>query len=168
MSYAIEPLDAQVHIRDKFLNQHGSLQNYIRSIARQDADRDLARCFVLVEENKVIKGYYTLNNLSIPSAHWDDAFRKKYKLTYPAIPCTLIGRLAIDSSAQGKGLGEIMLFDSLKRAYDVSRTIASFAVVVDSIDQTAKDFYKKYEFHELTDSGRLYLPMKTIHNLITL
>lgn len=166
MSFVIEPLDTQVHIRDKFINQHGSLQNYIRSIARQDMDRDLARCFVLVDDDKVIKGYYTLNNLSIPSSHWDVAFRKNYKLTYQAIPCTLIGRLAIDSSMQGKGFGEILLFDSLKRAYDVSKTIASFAIVVDSIDLDAKNFYQKYEFHELMDTDRLYLPMKTIHNLI--
>ena len=167
MSYTIEPLDTQVHVRDKFINQHGSLQNYIRSIARQDMDRDLARCFVLVDDDKVIGGYYTLNNLSIPSSHWDVAFRKKNKLTYQTIPCTLIGRLAMDSSMQGKGYGEILLFDSLKRAYEVSKTIASFAVVVDSIDQAAKDFYKKYEFHELMDTDRLYLPMKTIHSLIS-
>lgn len=167
MGYTIESLDTQVHVRDKFINQYPSLQNYIRSVARQDVDRDLARCFVLIDKEKIIKGYYTLNNLSIPSAEWDPAFRKKYKLTYPAIPCTLIGRLAIDSSMQGKGLGGILLFDSLKRAYEVSKTIASFAVVVDSIDQTAKDFYKKYEFHELMDTDKLYLPMKTIHNLLS-
>ena len=95
MSYIIEPLNTQTHIRDRFVNQHASLQNYIRSIARQDIDRDLARCFVLVDNDKAIKGYYTLNNLSIPSTHWDDAFKKKYKLTYQAIPCTLIGRLAV-------------------------------------------------------------------------
>lgn len=166
MSFVIEPLDAKAHVRDKFTNQHPSLQNYIRSIARQDIDRDLARCFVLVEDDKVIKGYYTLNNLSIPSSHWDDAFRKKYKLTYQAIPCTLIGRLAMDSSMQGKGYGKILLIDSLKRAYDVSKTIASFAVVVYSIDQDAREFYKKYEFHELIDTDRLFLPMKTIHSLM--
>lgn len=166
MRYTIEQLDTQVHVRDKFVNQHASLQNYIRSMARQDVDRDLARCFVLVDEEKVIKGYYTLNNLSIPSSEWEPAFKKKYKLTYPAIPCTLIGRLATDTSIQGKGYGGILLFDSLKRAYDVSNTIASFAVVVDSIDKSAKDFYKKYEFHELRDTDRLYLPMRTIHNLL--
>jgi predicted GNAT family N-acyltransferase len=166
MSYKIEPLDTQVHIRIKFTNQHSSLQNYIRSFARQDIEKDLARCFVLVEVDKVIKGYYTLNNLSIPSSHWDEAFRKKYKLTYQVIPCTLIGRLAMDSNTQGKGYGKILLIDSLKRAYDVSKAIASFAVVVDSIDQAAKEFYKKYEFHELMDTDRLFLPMKTIHSLV--
>ena len=167
MSYRVERLDTKVHIRDQFINQHASLQNYIRSIARQDMDRDLARCFVLVDDDKVVKGYYTLNNLSIPSDHWDAAFKKRFKLTYQAIPCTLIGRLAIDRSLQGKRLGEFLLFDSLKRSYDVSKTIASFAIVVDAIDQKAKSFYQKYEFHELTDTDRLFLPMKTIHDLLS-
>jgi predicted GNAT family N-acyltransferase len=166
MSFIIEPLDAKVHLREKFTNQHPSLQNYIRSIARQDIERNLARCFVLVEDDKVIKGYYTLSNLSVPCSHWDEAFRKKYKLTYQSIPCTLIGRLAIDSSMQGKGYGEILLFDSIKRAYEVNKTIASFAVVVDALDQKAKEFYKKYEFHELMDTNRLFIPMKTIHDLL--
>lgn len=166
MRYFIEPLDVRVHIRDKFTNQHSSLQNYIRSIARQDVDRDLTRCFVLADEENVIKGYYTLNSLSVPASDWDPNFRKRYRLTYQTIPCTLIGRLAMDSSMQGKGYGEILLFDSLQRAYDVSKAIASFAVVVDSIDRHAKDFYKKYEFHELMNTDRLYLPMKTIHDLL--
>lgn len=166
MQFAIEPLDARVHVRDRFVNQHSSLQNYIRSVARQDADRDLARCFVLIDEESVIKGYYTLNNLSIPSFDWDPTVRKKYRLSYQAIPCTLIGRLAVDTSTQRKGYGEILLLDSLKRAYEASRTIASFAVVVDSIDQLAKDFYMKYEFRELMDTRRLFLPMKTIQELL--
>jgi ribosomal protein S18 acetylase RimI-like enzyme len=72
----------------------------------------------------------------------------------------------MDSNTQGKGYGKILLIDSLKRAYDVSKAIASFAVVVDSIDQAAKEFYKKYEFHELMDTDRLFLPMKTIHSLV--
>lgn len=165
MSYRIEPLDTRVHIREKFTNQHLSLQNYIRSIARQDADRDLARCFVLADTDNVIKGYYTLNNLSIPSSHWDEAFKKKYKLTYQVIPCTLIGRLALDTSLQGQGFGKILLMDSLHRTYDVSKIIASFAIVTDAIDDKARSFYKKYEFLELTDANRLYLPMKTIHAL---
>lgn len=165
MKHTIEPLNTQVHSRDQFINQHPSLQNYIRSVARQDVDRDLARCFVLVNNEKVIKGYYTLNNLSIPASDWNPIFRKKYKLTYPTIPCTLIGRLALDSSMQGKGYGAKLLIDALKRAYVVSQTIASFAVVVDSIDQSAKNFYMKFEFHELTDTSRLYLPMKTVHDL---
>ena len=164
--YHIEPLDTRVHIRDKFINQHASLQNYIRSIARQDMDRDLARCFVLTDEDKIIKGYYTLNNLSIPTSHWDVAVIKKYKLTYQAIPCTLLGRLAMDTSMQGKRLGEILLMDALRRAYEVSKTIASFAVVVDALDQSAKSFYKKYDFHELMDTNRLYLPMKTLVDLM--
>ena len=77
-----------------------------------------------------IQGYYssvkvTFMNHRICTAILRTAFKKKYKLTYQAIPCTLIGRLAIDSSLQGKRLGEFLLFDSLKRSYDVSKTIAS-------------------------------------------
>jgi hypothetical protein len=52
--------------------------------------------------------------------------------------------------------------------YQVSKTIASYAVVVDAIDQQAKKVYLKYEFLELTDTSRLFLPMKTIQTLVDL
>lgn len=162
MSLRIEALNAKVHVRDQFVNQHPSLQNYLRTTARQDASRDLARCFVLVDDDQAIKGYYTLNNLSIPATDWDPAFKKKHKLVYQAIPCTLIGRLAVDQALQGQGYGAILLLDALTRACAVSQTIASFAIIVDAIDDTAKGFYEKYSFLPFLDTNRLYLPMKTV------
>jgi hypothetical protein len=58
-----------------------------------------------------------------------------------------------------------LLIDALKRSYEISKTIGSFAVVVDPIDQDAEDFYVKYGFIKLPDSGKMFLPMKTINQL---
>jgi len=53
----------------------------------------------------------------------------------------------------------------LKRSYEISKTIGSFAVIVDPIDQDAENFYEKYGFIKLPDSGKMFLPMKTISQL---
>ena len=39
------------------------------------------------------------------------------------------------------------------------------AVVVDPIDESAKNFYKKYGFIMLPDSEKMFLPMETIATL---
>lgn len=62
-------------------------------------------------------------------------------------------------------MGKQILVDALKRSYELSKTIGSFAVVVDPLDQDAEDFYQKYGFIKLPDSGKMFLPMKTIRQL---
>jgi len=53
----------------------------------------------------------------------------------------------------------------LKRSYDASLKIGSFAVVVDPIDHYAEFFYYKFGFIKLPDSGKMFLPMNTIAQL---
>ncbi len=85
---------------------------------------------------------------------------------YPQVPATLLGRLAIDSRFQGKGYDELMLMDALRRALQAASEVASFAVVVDAIDEHAQTFYAHYEFRPFSGRTlRLFLPMKTIADL---
>ena len=39
------------------------------------------------------------------------------------------------------------------------------AVIVDPLDDAAVKFYQKYEFIQLPDSGKMFLPMATIAEL---
>jgi predicted GNAT family N-acyltransferase len=102
----------------------------------------------------------TINLTLVPSD-----IRKKLPGSYKSIPTTLLGRLAIDNKFQGQGIGKLILIDALKRCYEISKTIGSFAVIVDPIDKDAENFYVKYGFIKLPDSGKMFLPMKTINQL---
>ena len=74
----------------------------------------------------------------------------------------MLGRLAIDSKHKGKGLGERLLMDALKRSYDVAKDkLGSIGVVVDPIDESATQFYASYGFILLADCGKMFLPMRT-------
>ena len=77
----------------------------------------------------------------------------------------LLGRIAIDKSMQGKGFGEILLFDALKKCLDLSNQLGILAVIVDPIDNKAISFYKAYGFIELPTSDKMFLPIKTIEQL---
>lgn len=165
MSQISVPLNS-THKKSDFTCGNEMLDTYIQKQANQDVKRKLSACFVINEaETNLIKGYYTLSNNSIPSEYIPDQIKKKLPRSYQSIPTTLIGRLAIDHRFQGQGIGKLMLIDALKRSFEISKVIGSFAVVVDPVDQDAENFYNKYGFLKLPDSGKMFLPMKTISQL---
>ena len=55
--------------------------------------------------------------------------------------------------------------DALYRSYENSNHIGSFAVVVDPLDIESENFYLKYGFIKLPDSGKMFLAMKTMKDL---
>jgi len=81
---------------------------------------------------------------------------------YP-VPVLLIARLAVEKNQKGQGLGKITLIKALEHLLSISEMTSAVAVVVDPIDDNADKFYRHFGFLELKDeSGRLYLPMKTV------
>jgi len=85
---------------------------------------------------------------------------------YPVVPATLLGRLAVDVRLRGKGAGEHLLMDALRRALEAAREVASLAVVVDAKDDAAVSFYRHYDFISFADRPRrLFLPMAVIEKL---
>jgi GNAT superfamily N-acetyltransferase len=165
MNYLTIPLDSSYN-KNSFSCGKIALDDYLHKQANQDIKRKLSICFILPDKNNNIKGYYTLSNDIIPQEDLPVEIKKKMPKSYTNLPTTLLGRLAVDKNFRGQGIGELLLLDALKRCYDVSNeSIGSMAVVVDPLDEDAVSFYKKYGFVELPDSGRMFLPMKTISEL---
>ena len=165
MSQITENLNSR-HRKNEFSCGKQILDNYLHRQANQDIKRKLSACFVIIDqESNLIKGYYTLSNNSIPQKFIPKKFQKRLPKTYSFIPTTLLGGLAIDIHFQGKGIGKLLLIDALKRSFELSKSIGSFAVIVDPLDKDAEMFYDKYGFIELPDSGKMFLPMKTIKEL---
>ena len=154
------------HRKKEFSCGKDMLDNYFQKQANQDIKRKLSACFVLNDkETDLVKGYYTLAQNSLDQNLIPTQFQKKLPNSYKSIPTTLLGRLAIDNRFQGKGVGKLLLIDALRRSYEISKSIGSFAVVVDPIDKDAEQFYAKYGFIKLPDSGKMFLPMNTIKTL---
>jgi predicted GNAT family N-acyltransferase len=87
---------------------------------------------------------------------------------YPLVPATLIGRLAVDLRYRGMGIGELLLVDALERCLSVSKQVACAAVIVDAKSDTAKRFYLKYGFTELSGTdNRLFIPIDTVQAMLS-
>ena len=151
----IEPL-AKRHDRTGFSSGIAQLDQYLARLAGQDTRRRIARVFVCTTggSDKVL-GFYTLSALSVDLKSLPD--RLSRRLPRHPIPCALIGRLAVDRSRQGQGLGRMLLADAIKRTVAVGDTVAIYAVIVDAENERAKAFYEKFGFVPLTSN-----PMRLI------
>ncbi len=153
------------HDRTKFSCEENSLTEYITKQVSQDVKKKLAACFVIVNDKSQVIGYYTLTSESLGRDAIPPEYQKKIPQNYSA-PVILLGRLARDISQKGTDVGEHLLLDALQRSYNISKeNIGAMAVVVDPLSQHAIDFYDRYGFELLPDSGKMFIPMKTIEKL---
>ncbi|MBL8205076.1 MAG: GNAT family N-acetyltransferase [Blastocatellia bacterium] len=78
----------------------------------------------------------------------------------------MLARLAVDVNQQGRGIGEFLLLDVLRRAVIISEQTGLYAVVLDALNERARKFYLQYGFEELVDDPlHLFLPIETILKL---
>ena len=162
----VEPLGRK-HDRSDFTCGIEALDRYLKQQARQDAERRVAAPFVAVRPSgQRVLGFYTLSAFVLTLGELpDDAARRLPR--YPQLPVTLLGRLAIDQSVRGQGLGEHLLLDALHRSLTHADQIAAMAVVVDAKDDAAAAFYRHYGFIALqARPQRLFLPMATVERLL--
>ena len=166
-SHKIEPLGKK-HDRVVFSCGIDSLDTYLQKRASQETKKKIATTFVMVTGlTSAVIGYYTLSATSFLLTDLPDETARKLP-KYPNVPATLLGRLAIDSHYQRRGYGELLIIDALRRALQATTEVASYAVVVDAINECARSFYEQYEFCAFTDRKlRLFLPMKTIADLFS-
>ena len=155
------------HDRSAFSCGVEPLDRYLKQQASQDARRNVAVPFVLVTADRRIAGYYTLSATALKGDDLPPHLVKKLRLPrYPKLPATLVGRLAVDSAYRGRRLGEFLLLHAMKRAWLGSLQVASLGVIVHAKDESARQFYLRYEFLSFPDNGHpLFLPMQTIAKL---
>lgn len=156
------PID-KTHQKDSFDCGYAILNDYLKKYARQNNNKGIAKTFVAIPASGSlnIDGYYTVSASVIEYESLPESYNRGMP-AYP-IPAMLIGRLAVDNSIKGQGLGGELLADAFYRAVRASQEIGMYAVRVDAIDLQAKEFYLKYEFIPFQDNElSLFLPIATI------
>lgn len=140
-----------------------ALNDYLKTQARQDAERGVSTAYVLVaSETRAVAGFYMLSASAVRLGDWPESVAKRLP-RYPFVPVTLLGRLAVDRAYRGQRVGEQLLLDALARSVHASRTVASVAIIVDAKDADGVRFYERYGFKAFPEHPlRLFLPMKTV------
>lgn len=132
---------------DLFDADDEELNKYLKLYAWQNHRRyRVGISYVAVDEEQpqVVLGYYTLAMSGIPRNAFPEEEVKKLT-PYGEIPVVLIGRLAVDKRARGKGLGEALLADALRNIVRLSKSVGCRGIIVDAYPK-AVTFYEKYGF----------------------
>jgi len=124
--------------------------------------RRVARVFVAVgDDPSTICGYYTLAATSVARESLPESEARRLP-RYP-VPAAILGRLAVDRTFQGQGLGELLVADALARVLRASEVLAVHAVIVDAKSPEIVTFYERLGFKALPETPlRLFLPLATI------
>jgi predicted GNAT family N-acyltransferase len=125
-------------------------------------DEGTSVCFVMIpkENPSLIAGFYTLSAATVTRSLLPEALTKGLP-KYAQLPATLLGRLARSVQFKGVRLGERLLMSAMVRSLAAAREVASWTIVADPKDESARRFYMGFGFRPLT-TNRLYLPMKEV------
>lgn len=152
------PLDADLN-RSGFVSGSEPLDRYFQQQVSQDIRRRVTACFVALSDEQ-IAGYYTLASASVLLGDLPEKLQKKLP-RYPTVPAVRMGRLAVDQTFKGQGLGGALLADALLRAR--RSEIAAYALVVDAKDDPAMAFYQHHGFISFASQPRtLFLPFASV------
>ena len=143
MAVRIEPLGS--HDRSSFSSGQPQLDDWFRDRAGQDEKRNVARVFVAVDDELGVIGFYSLSSYTVALTDLPRGIARKLP-RYDAIPAALIGRLARDVRARGRGMGELLLADAVRRILGAGRSVGVFTIVVDAKDERAIEFYRSFGF----------------------
>ncbi len=140
------------HDREAFDCGDGSLNTYLKRYARQNHERGGAKCFVAVplERPAHILGFYTLSPASIEFASAPAIVARG--LGRYEVPVYRLGRLAVDRSMQGRGLGGRLLLRAAERCILVAQQAGGVALLIDAKDDGAAQWYESHGAVRLNDA----------------
>lgn len=161
--YKIPRLLAAADGLDKFDCGEPSLNNFLRDRALNNNSTGASRTFVTTMDDQVV-GYYALSTGSVERA---DAPKRMQRNQPPTVPVILLGRLAVDETHKGLGLGANLLRDAILRVVRTAENVGVRALLVHALHEEAQDFYMHYDFEPSpTDELHLFLLVSDARSLI--
>jgi GNAT superfamily N-acetyltransferase len=137
---APQPINSNYDLNE-FNSGYPELDDWLKSRALKN-EGEASRTYVVTVGQKVI-AYYCLATASV--IHAEAPGRVKRNMPDP-IPLVVIGRLAVDSHWQQKGIGSALLRDAVLRILQASEILGIRAILVHAISERAKKFYEERGF----------------------
>lgn len=153
-----EPLDPKRHDRSAFNSGAPDLDDWLRRYSTQNRRGNTAATWVVTATNSIVVGYVSLAMTGIDRSTAPVLLAKHAPDPVPAL---LIGRLAVDRSVEGLGIGTALVAHVLATAVDLNRQAACRAVVATALGDAARSWWERLGFHPFDpadpDSFDLYL-----------
>lgn len=161
-----EPIGKR-HPRESFDCGEPALNEFLQKYARKSHEAGGAKTFVAIEETDAAKilGYYSLSPASVEYARTPETVKRG--LGRYDVPAFRLARLAVDRSAQGRGLGGQLLLAAGRRCLRAAADVGGVAMVIDAKNERVAGWYASYGAMPLLDAPlTLVLPLKTVEEAL--
>src|SRR5215469_4854945 len=119
-----------------------ALDDWLRRRALSNEETGASRTYVVCIENRVV-GYYALAVGAVTHAEAPGRIRRNMP---DPVPVMVLGRLAVDETAQGRDIGRGLLRDAILRTLQAAEIAGIRAVLVHAISERAQQFYLRAGF----------------------
>jgi GNAT superfamily N-acetyltransferase len=130
------------HELSEFNSAVPELDDWLRRRASANQASNASRTFVVCEANRVI-AYYALASGAVKPPEAPGRFRRNMP---DPIPVAVLGRLAVDQTYQGRGLGKALVRDAGLRLLNAADILGIRGVLVHAISEDARAFYEAVGF----------------------
>jgi GNAT superfamily N-acetyltransferase len=135
------PLTEQ-HVTDGFVCDVDSLDVWLKRRSLKNQIQGASRTYVVCDETRVV-AYYALASGAITSTGATGRFRRNMP---DPIPVVVLGRLAVDQTMHGRGVGRALVRDAGMRVIQAADAIGIRGMTVNALSDPAKIFYEKIGF----------------------
>lgn len=138
-----EPLDPARHDRIGFDSGEPALDDWLRRYAGQNRRRHTAATWVIATRENTVVAYASLAMTAIDRSAAPAAVAKHAPDPVPAL---LLGRLAVDATHAGLGVGTALVAHVLATAAEINTKAACRAVVVTALHDRARQWWERLGF----------------------
>ena len=153
------------HPRSGFESGQAAVDQWLRGQALQSQSKHLSTTRVLLDGGVRIVGFFTLAFGQVDFTELPTEVVKA--LPRRALPVAVLAWLGVARDRQGQGIGARLLAQALVDCHAAGRTFPFIAVVLDCVDERARDFYERWDFRPLPGRPlRLFLPNSGLDALV--
>lgn len=138
---------SRAHPRRKFQCGEAAVDAWLSTKALQHQTKHLSATKVLLDASGAIAGYYTLATAQVDFT--DLPVEVSKHLPRRVLPVATLAWLGVDNQHTRQGLGRLLLAHALRDCWEAGRTFPFVAVILDCISESAKSFYRQWDFVEL-------------------
>jgi ribosomal protein S18 acetylase RimI-like enzyme len=123
------------------------VDDWLKTKALQHQSKHLSVTKVLLNAADQIAGYFTLATGQVSFADLPTEIAER--LPKRELPVAVLAWLGVSRNVQGQGLGRLLLAQALRDRYFAGQTFPFVAVILDCLNESAKAFYRRWDFQEL-------------------
>ncbi|MEO5658198.1 MAG: GNAT family N-acetyltransferase [Polaromonas sp.] len=145
-----EPIN-KGHDRKGFDCGQSDLNLFLSKYARQSHENGASKTYLAIEngDGKTVLGYYTLSPAQVEFSRVPEIAR--YNLGRHDVGGFRLGRLAVSTRIQGKGLGGQLLLAAARRCIRASEQVGGTSLLIDAKDEKTAKWYQLFGAVALND-----------------